>query len=39
MEAACPTAAGSTPPFDPVNYSSTLANERVEDQALIKAIK
>lgn len=24
---------------DPVNYSSTLANERVEDQALIKAIK
>lgn len=27
------------PPPDPVNYSSTLANERVEDQALIKAIK
>lgn len=26
-------------PPDPVNYSSTLANERVEDQALIKAIK
>lgn len=26
-------------PSDPVNYSSTLANERVEDQALIKAIK
>lgn len=26
-------------PFYPVNYSSTLANERVEDRALIKAIK
>lgn len=44
---ACPAAAGSTllrhhlypTPFYPVNYSSTLANERVEDRALIKAIK
>lgn len=27
------------PPFYPVNYSSTLANERVEDRPLIKAIK
>lgn len=27
------------PPLYPVNYSSTLANERVEDRALIKAIK
>lgn len=29
----------SPPPFYPVNYSSTLANERVEARALIKAIK
>lgn len=27
------------PPLYPVNYSSTLANERVEDRPLIKAIK